>query len=538
MRSPSISLLAGTALATLASHAAFAEPVRTTVSPYIEVQQVLDVPLKGGGETLTYTALVAGVDASVDTKRAQGTLSYRYERRISESGGYGDEDIHTGVARGELQLVPNLLTLDGGALATRARSDIRGAAPQVLLANSDNVTQVYSLYAGPNLATTAGPLTVTASYHIGYTKVEDRPGGIALLPGQPRLDSFDSSTAHLATASVGMPSGELPFGWTVSGGYEREDASQLDQRYQAKFVRGDVTLPIDPTLALTAGVGYEDIRASQRAPLRNPDGSIVINSRGRFVTDRSQPRQLAYETDGLIYDGGVIWRPNARTTLIAKIGKRYGGTFYSGSLDWRINPYSGVQVMVYSELDSFGRGLTRGIGSLPTQLDVARNPFANNFGGGCIFGTVPGTGGCLDSSLQSVNTANYRSHGVYAIYSARRGPWDFSVGGGYAQRHYVAPVEGNFFSIDGVKDESWVANANLGRKLTPVSGIDLNAYANIYKSGIANAGKVTGEGATGSYYHSFGRLSANAAVGVYAYDQEGFDSYVSGQLLLGMRYQF
>jgi len=53
----------------------------------------------------------------------------------------------------------------------------------------------------------------------------------------------------------------------LSAGYEREDTSQLDQRYEGKYARADVTVPVGPTLALLGGVGYEDIEISERAPL-------------------------------------------------------------------------------------------------------------------------------------------------------------------------------------------------------------------------------------------------------------------------------
>ena len=49
---------------------------------------------------------------------------------------------------------------------------------------------------------------------------------------------------------------------------------------------------------------------------------------------------------------------------------------------------------------------------------------------------------------------------------------------------------------------------------------------------------VLGLGAAGSYSLSFGRLGTIASLGVYAYDQEGFDSQVSAQALLGARYSF
>ena len=162
------------------------------------------------------------------------------------------------LARGAYKISPSL-TIEGGALATRTRSDIRGAAPGVLAGNLDNITQVYSVYAGPTFATQKGPVQIGAAYRFGYTKVE-APDATGVGPNQPRLDYFDDSKSHVATATVCVAAGTvLPVGVTVSGAYEREDASQLDQSYEGKYVRGDVTLPVSGTLAGRAGVGYEKI---------------------------------------------------------------------------------------------------------------------------------------------------------------------------------------------------------------------------------------------------------------------------------------
>jgi uncharacterized protein (PEP-CTERM system associated) len=524
----------------LAAMPAQARDRTTQITPYIEVQEVLDADLSGpgSGQTLTYTTVAAGIDASVQTQRVQATIDYRYEHRFPNDNKLGNEDVHNGLGRVQLQVLPGALTLEAGAIATRAREDIRGAAPNTYIGDPKNVSQVYGAYVGPTLATHAGALNINATAQAGYVKVEDKQN-TALAPGQPVLDSFDSSKMLNATASVGMASGLLPFGWTVSGGYEREDADQLDQRYEGKYARADVTLPVAPTLALTAGVGYENIKASQRDALRNADGTPVVDNGGRFVTDPASPRQLAFHTDGLIYDGGVIWKPNRRVTLEARGGYRYGGTYYEGSLSYQINRASGLQVGVYNRIDSFGRSLTRNLAALPTSFTVSRNPFADMLTG-CVAGSAPATGTCFDDSFQSITTANFRSRGVFALYSVSHGPWSASLGGGYAERIYLAPEEGaGIFSLNGVKDQSYFAQGSLGRKLTRSSGIDLSLYADWYQSGIPGSRDVTSYGATAAYYHTFGdRLSANATIGVFGYDQNGFETDITGTALVGMRYQF
>src|SRR3546814_12242246 len=127
-------------------------------------------------------------------------------------------------------------------------------------------------------------------------------------------------SSDVCSSDLGARPGDLPFGWQVSGGYEREDASQLDQRYEGKYARADVTMPIGPTVALLGGVGYEDIEIGQRDPLLDADGVPVRDANGRFVTDKSTPRPLTLDTDGLLWDAGVMSRPSS-TTDATQIGR-------------------------------------------------------------------------------------------------------------------------------------------------------------------------------------------------------------------------
>lgn len=507
------------------------------ITPYIEVQQVINTDLDDEGDVLTYTAIAVGVDAVVTGNRAQGQISYRYEHRFGYGDDASDESIHSGLARGAIEVIPDLLSFEAGALATRSRIDIRGAAPDSALNGGDNTTQLYSLYAGPTLRTMVGDVGVNAAYRIGYTKTEAN-SDFALPPGQQPLDLYDDSTSHLATVSVSQRPGTLPFGWSISGGYEREDAGQLDQRFEGKYVRGDVTFPVSPTVALVGGVGYEDIEISQRDALRDAGGVPIRDRRGRFVTDPASSRLIAYDIDGLIYDAGVLWKPSRRTQLEVRAGRRYGGTTVFGSFSHQLSPNAGVQVVVYDGVESFGRLLNDNIARLPTSFNVPRNPLSNSFGG-CVFGGTEGTGGCLDDVFQSISTANFRNRGISALYAAKQGRTSYGMGLGYAQRKYFAPRFGTAFSLDGVKDESWFAQAFMAYELSPNSGIDATAYLNYYDSGIAFAPDVTSAGATASYYHNFSRrLRGTAAIGLYSFDQDGFASDLSASALAAMRYQF
>ncbi len=509
---------------------------RTEVTPYIEVAQVLDAQLKGGNEVLTYSTAAAGVDAHVDGNRTQAQISYRYEHRFGWGKNAGNSDTHTGLARVSHEVIRDTLSIEAGAIATRARGDIRGSAPSLLVGQDNNVSQVYSAYVGPTLSTHAGPVAVNAAYRLGYTAVEAND----YVPpvGQPRLDNYDHSVSHQATASIGMVPDQLPFGWEVSGAYEREDTGQLDQRFESKGVRGDLTVPVTSDVALLGGIGYEQVQASQRAPLLDVAGDPVVDAKGRFVTDPASARGIAYDFDGIYWDVGVGWRPSHRTSLEAHVGRRYGSMSYTGSFTWQPSESSAFQLGVYDEVQTFGQQLNDSIAGMPTSFATNRNPLNSQFSG-CVFGGAGKAGGCANSAFQSVNSSVFRSRGVAAQYSASRGAWSTGVGLGYAQRTYKTPTFAGSFSLDGVKDESWYGQGNIGYRIDGDSSIDATVFANLYDSGIAGAPNVLSTGATSSYNRSFGRhLSATAALGLYSFDVDGEAGQLNASALVGMRYSF
>ena len=508
------------------------------VQPYVELNQVITHDLTND-DTLTYTALAAGIDAGVQTARADAQVSYRYERRFDWDDDVADQDIHTGLARGSIRLTP-ALSLEAGGLATRTRSDIRGDAPGNFAGNVDNVTQLYSLYAGPTFGTRAGPLDVSGAYRFGYTKVE-APGFTGVDPLLPALDNYNDSTSHLVTASVGVPANRIaPVGVTLSGAYEREDAAQLDQSYEGYYGRGDAVLPVSPTVALRGGVGYEKIEVKQRDALVR-GGQVVTDGNGRFVTDPNSPARIAYDTDGLIYDAGVIWRPSPRLELQANAGYRYGGETYFGSLNWAMSKSMGLQVVVYDGIETFGRQLRDGVAALPTSFNSQIDPFDQQFSG-CVFGAQPGraggVGGCLNDVFQSIQTASYRARGVDGVLSFQRGRNAMGVGAGYANRKLFAPRNAPGIVYAGVEDQSAYGQLFWSRQLSRVSAVDANVFVNWYAGGLPGSTDVYGYGANASYAHSFGRLGTLASIGVYGFDDELVRPQWSAQALLGARYSF
>ncbi|WP_375396278.1 hypothetical protein [uncultured Sphingomonas sp.] len=506
----------------------------TAIQPYIELSQVLTADVQSG-DVLTYTSVAAGIDASIQSRRTSVSISARYERQIAWDRKAADADILTGVASAQVALAPGL-TIGGGALATRTRSDIRGGAPVFFNGTDRNVSNVYSAYVGPALTTGNGPIKLGASYQFGYTKVTSPGYSTSGLAGTP-LDRFDDSTTQVATATAGFAANTIaPFGATLSAAWEREDAGQLDQLYIGRFVRLDLVLPVARTVAIEGGVGYEKIESGARDPLLDADGQPVVDGRGRFATDPASPRRIAYRTDGLIYDAGIVWRPSPRTMLEGRVGRGYGSIRYTASLNYAPRPDIGLRIGVYDGIETFGRQLRDGIRSLPDTFVNTRDLLAQRFNG-CTFGTAGGgaSGACLNSVFQSVSTATYRARGVDAVLTKTRGQTVLGIGAGYADRRFYG-TGGPGFTIDGVSDDSYYAQAFFSTPVGANAGISADLFGNYYDSGLAPG--IYSIGATGSYYRNFGRLATTLSAGIYSFSQEGADDQVSAQALVGARYRF
>ncbi|MDX3908962.1 MAG: hypothetical protein QHC67_03995 [Sphingobium sp.] len=527
------------AIAAAASQAAFARS-RTDVSPYLELNQIVVADVKGGdGDVLTYTSAAAGVDASMSTQHAEVGVNVRYEHRFSWSGDLGDENVISGLFRGRVSLVQDFLSLEGGAIATRIRSDGFTGANNALTGDVGSTTQIYSGYVGPTLTTRVGDLGINAAYRFGYTRIEDDFGFGA--PGASAPGGFDESTSHSATFSTGMQPGPLPFGWAIGGGYNREDTNLLDQRFEDKFLRGDITVPVSPTVALLGGVGYEDVEISQRGALLDGAGAPILDGRGRLITDPASPRRLSYDTDGLIWDAGVLWRPSRRTSLEAHIGRRYGNMNYTGVFAWQPSRNTSVNVAVYNSIESFGRLLNGNLAGLSTDFNAVRNPFSGDISP-CVTATTGG-GQCFNDALTAISGSNFRRRGIAGQFTTRQGRTSWGVGAGYSRRTFIAPDGSVFAGVDRSHDENYYAQLFASRQLDPRSGIDATLYANYYDSGIGGGsvgfGDVLNLGANAGYYHEFGRrLRGTAAVGVDAVDPQGVESIVSLLGQLGLRYQF
>tara|TARA_R110002049_G_scaffold12509_2_gene55931 strand:- start:4272 stop:5273 length:1002 start_codon:yes stop_codon:yes gene_type:complete len=333
-----------------------------------------------------------------------------------------------------------------------------------------------------------------------------------------------------------MQPGDLPFGWSVGGGWEREDGGQLDQRFEGKYVRADVTVPVSSSLALVGGVGYEDIEISERDAVRDNNGVPVVGDDGRLVTDETSPRLLSYDQDGIIWDAGVMWRPSRRTSLEARFGQRYGSETYYGSFGYRPNQNMALNISVYDTVSGFGNLLNDNLANLGTSFSSTRNPLSGELNG-CAFGQTSSL--CFNDVLQSAASSSFRARGVNGQLTYNTGGWNAGLGAGYARRRYFASQLGAVAAVDGLVDENYYASMSIGRQLDSYSSFDANIYANLLDSGFVDAPNVLGIGANAAYYRQIlPGLQGTAAVGLDSFQQDGFDSEITASALLGLRYDF
>lgn len=510
---------------------------RVEIAPYIEAAQVLVAELSPGNDVTTYTSLAAGVDASISGRNTAAAVSLRYERRFGWQDNAPDGDVISGIARASVGLVPQTLTLEAGALAARSRVDGNGSAITGPIVDNSGTSNIYALYGGPSLSTHAGPVDIQAQYMIGYTRVEE-PDALIVAPGADPVDIFDDSVTHSAQVRAGVrPGAVLPVGVGVGAGWYREDVSNLDQRVEDRWVRGDVTVPLSPNVALVGGVGYEDVEISSRDALLDGMGDPVIGPDGRLVTDPNTPRRLAYDVEGLIWDVGVLWRPSRRTSLEAHVGRRYGSTTFYGTLSYAPNSRSSLNVSVYDNVAGFGGMVTRMLDHLPTEFTAARNPLTGDIGL-CVASLD--SGACLGGALGAIRSSTFRARGVAASYAYGNGRTSFGIGAGYDRRKFIAAEDTVLASANGLSDESIWLMAYINSRIDERSSWSASAYANWFQSGFDLAGDTTAFGASAAYHRELlRRLTATAAVSIDTVSREEFlEDLWTAAALLGLRYSF
>ncbi|TZG29120.1 hypothetical protein FYJ91_03005 [Sphingomonas montanisoli] len=508
---------------------------RLKFTPYIDVREFAQGAIKGDEETVTYAEAVAGVGAEYNTRRVASSLFYSYTRRIKQKGDIARSGSHNGVARATIKLIPDVSALDVGAIATYTRVNPSGAAPLGNIGNADNITQVYGGFIQPSVATHVGELNVASTYRFSYVKTGNSTKGVPITPG---FDRFTDSTSHLATAQMGMDRGTLPFSWTLSTQYSREDSGQLKERFENYNAILEGRLPITETIAIVSSGGYESSKSTRDSTLVDANGFPILDSDGRSQPDPSHPRVLTYDVSGFVADGGLIWSPSRRTHVEARAGYRYGGFTVSGLVEMKPNARSSLALVVFDRLESFARGISSGLAGAPVQLQEPDDLGGSTPYSQCVFGKNAGTGSCLGGTLGSSASTMYRTRGMNFVYGYTMRQTTLNLGGGYSRRTYQDDPTLQV-SLDGVVDQTVFVTGGLNHALSAKSSVDFSFTGNLFINGQVGAPDVQSIVLNWGYSRILGRsLIASASVSAEAAKREGDAAEILGRAQLGVRYNF
>lgn len=512
-----------------------ADKRRISVHPYIEAGQVVQGDFGTPHDVLTYSVVAVGGDVTVNGRNNQGVISARYERRFGWNR-KADGDGITGIARLSSAIVPDTLRIDYGGYANRTYLTDNGTAVPSTAYGSDSLTQIYGAFGGPTLTTHVGDVAVTGHYHAGYTAVDSRTTTTTATTTAVG-DTLNHSVVQDARLAVGTRPGDaLPVGLGADAGFYQEDVANLSQRVLDKHVRGEITIPVATDTALVGGIGYEHVQISSRDAIYDAAGAPEIDNKGRYITDYSQPRKIAYDTQGLIWDAGVVWRPSRRTNLEAHVGRRYGQIGGYGFFNWQPNDHSSFNLAVYQGITGFGGALTSSLFGLSSEFSTIRDSITGNLSS-CVSSMAGG--GCMGGSLASANSTLYRSRGVMASYQIDFHRWRAGLGAGYDRRQYITAQNTVLADANGKVDQYYWATGFVGYQLTEFSNLRATLDVYRYQSGLTSNGNLTAARAVALYQYYLSRhLTANASLGLDVISRDSYDDLWAGSGAVGMRYTF
>ena len=508
---------------------------RVTFHPYIEAGEVADWGISPRTQVLTYTEVAVGADAQFNGNNTQGTVSLRYQRNI----GYGEQasgDSVTGLARMATAIIPGALRLDYGGLATRAYVSSSGAVNPDVAGPNLATSQIYSGFVGPTLHTHMGLAQVDGHYRLGYTKVGSPDFG-TVAAGQTNPQAFSHSWSQDAGGAITFaPHEPLPVGIGFDGNWSQENDSLLGQRSIEEHIHGTLTVPVTHSLAVIGGLGFEHDQVASYNAVVDANGNPVLSGNGQYISNTAAGRQIAFDTSGLIWDAGVVWKPGPRTSLEMHYGRRYGSDGAWGTFSWRPDQRQSINVQVNDTLSGLGGGLSSALASSPTDFVVIPNPTASNIGS-CV-ATLQG-GGCIAAVLGSATAPVYHDQSVSATYGLNLGRWQTGFGGGYDRRTLITGTNNVLGSVDGERDQYYWVDAYASDKLSPHSSILASVNLYRFNSGAGSVGDSTSVHAGGTYQHNFTQhLTASASLAVDGVNLDSLNESWAASGALNMRYSF
>ncbi|MFC3713844.1 hypothetical protein ACFOMD_14805 [Sphingoaurantiacus capsulatus] len=392
---------------------------RVTFEPSVESRTVFNYSSDQDPEKRAWNEIGAGIDTSIERRRIDFDLRYRYGHRIAITGPATDKSRHNGSGVLRTEVLSDLLFLDAQANATILNTQRGG----VVDPDGDDSSQQQTFGASiqPSLRHRFGRTQVTARYSYGIFEVDraDLPRplriGQPIEPGSGFQSGASNTRNQSASVNIGNVGRSDRLRWRLTGEYQRDAIEQLDQRFTSKRIGGDGEYAVSRTIGLIANVGYEDILDRQDALLIDfATGLPVPDAQGRAQRDPSVLYTTNFDVEGVTYEGGFRLSPSRRTSLIMRAGKRFGD--FTASASAQVELAGNIQLLAtYTEsLNNFGRlfttlftdpvsGVVTPIGSF--AANGQNSPLGSS---SCAFGLDAQTGSCQFNLTQVATSATFK----------------------------------------------------------------------------------------------------------------------------------
>lgn len=508
---PPLSLRMRYGLLAASALVAFPTEARTTFRPYVETRLVADTSdLVDLSNYRFWLEPAAGLSADVDTRRVDGSLTYRVGRRYAIDGSVNDKVRHDGNGSVRAELLRDYLFLNAQGYASIVSSSFGG----IINRDSDNFgdQQAFGGSVQPTFAHVfANRFRVRANYR--YSVFEIAGGVPPLQIGQPfSLDrpSFGGASdqrSQSASASIGNFRASDRLRLELRGDWLRDRIEQLNEHYDSKRVLLDGELALTRWISLVGSGGYEDVRDELDSLLVDQlTGLPIVDSEGRLQRDPNMPRRVNFDFTGPSWDAGIRLTPSPRTGLVLRAGERYDSFSGSGSLYYQFGRDLTLSGAYRDEINNFGRLYTAlfadpvsgQIIPVGTRAGVGGRRGGTPLGaGGCAFGYDPRTQFCRFNLTQIASSAVFRER--TGSLTVQKGSEDFEddarffgyASAFYTRRRYLGdsdlfpPVQLPFVPalyLAGTKDISYGAYARAERLLggNRYVTLDLQALRNEY----------------------------------------------------------
>jgi hypothetical protein len=489
------------------SAAAFPASAETEFQPFVEARAVGSLNDFSLDNFRYWGEASAGFLASVDSRRVDGSVRYRLRRRLPIGDDVSDRVRHEGSGSLSSILIRDYLYASADAQASVVTPNFGG------LINPDfddpNQQQTYGGSAGPSFNHVFNNrISVNANYRYSIFEVEG--GRDPLMIGRPfelgqGLGGASDQRSQTASASIGNTRRSDRVRLRAIGSYQRDRIEQLDQHF--RYVRGvgDGDLALTRFLSLVGSFGYEEIEDEQDAILVDPvTGLPIVSPEGLLQPDPINPRLVTFEYKGPTYDAGVRLTPSRRTSLVVRVGRRYGDFSAYGAFNQVIRSDLVFTASYNDGINSFGRLFTTFFND-PVTGQVT--PIASFRGGGrrtpigtgsCAFGFDRETGACQFNLTRIASGAVFRERTAYATLQLGQSDFDDEaqrfygyLSGFFTHRRYLgdrqpsSPGQVGFnpaLYLAGTRDVSYGLTAHGERLLSRRSYVvfDLRAQRNKY----------------------------------------------------------